>query len=165
MRFPVKNIIHTYKHNTINKLKIKKMKNIILILIAISIFGCSSDDNSKNANTAIPEKFDIKVEIKSLGGSSPSVHVSINSEVKKQWSNVKFPFEGLLTYYTTGNEINNTACKCIEISSWAYISKIDNIESFNLYVDGKLVDSKKVPAASEPSGIMNPTTLKFVYNP
>lgn len=141
------------------------MKKITLLLIAISIFGCSSDNGSKTTNAIIPEKFDIRVEIKSLSGSSPRVDISVNSEVKKQWNNVKFPFQESYSYYTTGNEISNTSCKCITISSWAYISKIDNIESFNLYVDGKLVDSKKVPAASEPSGTMNPTTLNFVYKP
>lgn len=140
------------------------MKKIILLFTAVLIFGCSSDSGSVEQKK-LPEKFDIKVEIKSKSGSSQNVQIAVNSVVKKQWSNVYFPFEGLYTYYTNGDEINNTACKCIEISSWAYISKIDNIESFNLYVDGKLVDSKKIAAASEPSGIMNYTTLKFIYNP
>ena len=136
----------------------------MLLFTAILLFGCSSDSGS-DVQKKIPEKFDIKVEIKSKSGSSPNVLISVNSVVKKQWNYVDFPFEGLYTYNTNGDEINNTSCKCIEISSWAYISKIDNIESFNLYVDGKLVDSKKIAAASEPSGIMNPTTLKFIYNP
>lgn len=141
------------------------MKKIILLFIAISIFGCSSDGGSNESNKVIPEKFDIKVEIKSKSGSSPSVHISVNSLVIKEWKNINFPFESTHTYYTSGNEINNAACKCISISAWAYISKIDDIESYNLYVDGKLVDSTKIVAASESNGIMNPTTLNFVYTP
>lgn len=141
------------------------MKRIILVGILSVFLSCSSDNSSKTTNTVIPEKFDIRVEIKSLRGSSPSVHISVNSVVIKEWKNINFPFDGAHTYYTVGNEINNTSCKCISISAWAYISKIDNIESFNLYIDGKLVDGTKIVATSESNGIMNPTTLNFVYKP
>jgi hypothetical protein len=141
------------------------MKKITLLFVLIATLGCSSENSSDDSKKNIPEKFDIKIEIKSISGSSPKTSIFVNSVAVKQWTNLTFPFEGAYTYYTKGDEISNNACKCITISAWAYLSKIDNIESFNLYINGKLVDSTKVTASSEPNGIMNPTILEFVYTP
>lgn len=138
------------------------MKKITLLILSIILFSCSSDSNNEKK---LPEKFDIKIEIISDSGYSPNTHISINSSVVKQWNSINLPFEGSHTYFTTGNEIGNASCKCIKISAWAYLSQTDDIESFNLYVDGDLVDTTNIIATPESNGTMNPTMLEFVYNP
>jgi hypothetical protein len=145
------------------------MKKIILlftelICVFIVVTSCSADD-SKDTRTAIPDKFLIKLEIKSLSGSSSRTLVFVNGTSVKEWTNISLPYTNEYTYTTKGDEAVNTACKCITISAWAYLSKTDNIESFNMYVDGKLVDSTKIIAAAESNGTINPTKLTFVYEP
>lgn len=131
-------------------------------MLLIILFSCSSDNNTdKN----LPEKFDIKIEIISDSGYSPNILISINSSVVKQWQSTNLPFEGSYTYYTTGNEIGNASCKCINIAALAYLSQTDDIDSINLYVDGDLVDTTNIIATPESNGTMNPTMLEFVYNP
>jgi len=139
------------------------MKKITLLLIIATIFGCSSDNNDDKKT--IPEKFDVKIEIKGASGSSPKTSIFVNSIGIKEWSNITFPFEGSYTYFTKGDEISTTSCKCITISAWAYLSKLDNIDSFKMYVDGKLVKETNVVAGSDSNGILKPTILEFVYNP
>ncbi|MDI6034026.1 hypothetical protein QLS91_13170 [Flavobacterium sp. LB2P84] len=143
------------------------MKKITLLFIAIITFlfnSCSSDD-SNDVKKVLPEKFDIKIDVKGSAGSIYKTHISINGFGGKEWKYIDFPFEGSYTYYTTGNEINNTACKCITISAWAYIDEQYKIESFNLYVDGKLVDTTNKVAPTDKDGFIAPTTLEFVYTP
>lgn len=138
------------------------MKKIILFLAIVTFsITCSSDDDKKS----IPEKFDIRIEVIGNYGSIPSASISINSSQKKQWQNVQLPFTGDFTYFTTGQEIENSSCECIRISSWAYISEINELQSFNLYVDGVLVDTETVVASPESNGIMNPTKVEFTFNP
>ncbi|MCC9016975.1 hypothetical protein [Flavobacterium lipolyticum] len=139
------------------------MKKFTLLFILIAILGCSSDNNE--SKKSLPEKFDVKIVIKSSSGTSPKTSISVNSSNVKEWTNVNLPFEGAYTYFTTGNEISNTSCKCITISAWSYLSKADKIESFNLYVDGKLVNSTSTIAGADANGILKPTILDFVYNP
>lgn len=140
------------------------MKKFLVLIIIFSFLGCSQDDNSSSKKT-IPEKFNIKIEIKNTYGSSPKVSISVNSLVVKQWTYIDIPFENSYVYYTTGKEIENSGCKCINISAWAYLSKIYGLESFNLYIDGKLVKTTNVIAAPESNGIMNPTILDYTYTP
>lgn len=139
------------------------MKKIILLFMVITIIGCSSDTN--DSKKTIPGKFDIKIEIKGSDGSSPKASILVNSFGVKEWTNINFPFEGAYTYYTKGDEISNTTCKCITISAWAYISSTDKIESYNLYVNEKLVNTTNVASPPDSNGIINPTILEFVYNP
>lgn len=137
------------------------MKKLLLLFLSISILSCSSDD--EEAKKEIPEKFDIKIEIKGKY-SIPKVHISINSIVVKEWGNTDLPFTAEYTYYTSGDEITKveTACDCITISVWAYLSGINEMEEFNLYIDGELVDSTTI--TDKPiNGFIDPTALKFVY--
>lgn len=142
------------------------MKKIILLLFAVSfLFSSCSSDNSNDTIKNIPEKFDVKIEIKVNGGSSPKVYIAVGSLIVKQWDYIDLPFEGSYIYYTNGNEISNTGCKCINITASAYIGSVYKIESFNLYVNGKLVDTTNVASPPTSNGIMTPTTLEFTYNP
>lgn len=125
------------------------------------LFSCSKDDLSQKK---IPDKFDIKIEIKG-SGDSQKAYLFINSFSIKQWDYIDFPFEDSYAYYTKGDEINNSSCKCIKITAGAYISTIDKIDSFNLYVNGKLVDSTKQIALNNPDGTMNLTKLEFIFYP
>lgn len=139
------------------------MKKVILAIIALVAFGCSKDDD-KEAVKELPEKFDIKVEVKGERGNVYKIHIEV-SGVVKEWGKIDFPFERSHTYYTKGDEIFSSGCKCITISSWAYISSLDKLESFNLYVDGKLVDSTNIIAPAHSDGTIAPTILEYVYNP
>lgn len=141
----------------------KTLKVLSLLLLTAFVFNsCSSDESNPIKN--LPEKFDIKIEIKG-SGSSPKSLISINSSVIKQWEYKDIPFEEEYTYYTTGQEVIGSSCKCITISAWAYLSDIDEIKSFNLYINGELVDSKSAISPPTSDGILTPTTLEFIYNP
>ena len=139
------------------------MKNTFLIFCLLSIIGCSSDDSSTK-EVIVPEKFDIKIEIKGKY-EVPEAHIGINSTVVKKWNYFDLPFTGEYTYYTTGSEVSTNSCKCITINAWAYISQTNEMEVLNLYVNGKLVDSETVSAASTSNGILNPTIVEFIYRP
>jgi len=137
------------------------MKIIItLIAFTLIISSCSKSDDSFIKE--VPESFDIKIEIDGIF-SVPRIHIGINSLVIKEWRHEDLPFTAEYTYITKGNEINNTACKCITISAWAYLSKINEMQTFKLYVDGNLVDSTSVTASARPDGTINPTRIEFVY--
>lgn len=142
------------------------MKNLYLvfiILFSLVVNACSSNDDI-DREIVIPEKFDIKVEVNGLY-NVPSISISINSTQVKEWKNESLPFSGEYTYYTTGNEFSSTSCNCIKISAWAYLSDINSLESFNLYVDGELLDTKNVIKQPTGSGVLQPTVVEFTYNP
>lgn len=132
------------------------MKKLLLLFLSVSLLSCSSDDE-------IPEKFDIKIEINGKY-SIPSASIFVNSTSIKKWNNIDLPFTSEYTYYTSGDEVTNvtTACDCITISVWAYISSINEMEEFNLYIDGELVGTTRITENSV-NGIITPTTLEFVY--
>jgi hypothetical protein len=138
------------------------MKKILLLIIAIALSGCSSDD-SETVN--IPEQFDIKIEIIGANGVIPKSIISVNSSVVKEWNSHNLPFIGEYIYNTTGNEIQNSGCSCIRISSWAYISAIHELQVFNLYINGELVDSKTTIPPNNSDGTVAPTKVEFIYNP
>ena len=140
------------------------MKKTILLFMALILFGCSND-SSNELEKNIPEKFEIRVETKINGGSSPKVYIAINSLIVKQWSYVNFPFDDSYIYYTTGNETKNNSCKCIEITAGTYISSVLKLESFNLYVNGKLVDKTSIASPPTSDGIMTTTSVKYIYKP
>ena len=139
------------------------MKNLLFIfsLSFLILFSCSSDGESKKE---IPKKFDIKFEIKGKY-SIPKVNISVNQIVVKAWNNIDLPFTSEYIYDTSGDEITNvwTSCDCITISVWAYLSSINEMEEFNLYIDGELVDSTTI---TDPpiNGFIDPTALEFIYN-
>ncbi|MDN3643741.1 hypothetical protein QWY87_13575 [Lutimonas halocynthiae] len=137
------------------------MKKVILLgLFLFSLIGCSSEDESIKE---IPEKFDIKIEIKGKY-SFPRASISVNSRGVKQWDRTDLPFTSEYTYYTSGDEVTKiqTTCDCITISVWAYLSQINEMEEFNLYINGELVDSTTITTKAV-NGIIRPTTLEFVY--
>ena len=145
----------------VHQIKINIMKKLLLLFLSVSLLSCSSsDDESKKE---LPEKFDITIEIKGKY-SIPRVNISVNSIVVKDWNNIDLPVTSEYTYYTSGDEITNveTACDCTTISVWAYISSINEMEVFNLYIDGELVDSTTITRNSV-NGIITPTILEFVY--
>jgi hypothetical protein len=137
------------------------MKKLLLLLLFISLLSCSSDD--EKAIKEIPEKFDIKIEINGEY-SIPRAYIYVNYIGVKEWNSVELPFTSEYTYYTSGDEITNvtTACECITISVSAYISSINEMEEFNLYIDGELVDTTTSNENSV-NGIITPTRLEFVY--
>lgn len=141
------------------------MKKILhFALIALIFVSCSPDDDK--ATSVIPEKFDVKVEIKALEGTtSPKIYIAVNSSVVKVWEHQQYPFEGNYTYNVTGQEIANSSCNCIRIRVGAYIARISELEEFKLYVDGKMVDFTNVSAPPTSEGIMNYTILEYVFNP
>lgn len=137
------------------------MKKLLLLFLSISLLSCSSDDDE--AKKEIPEKFDIKIEINGVY-SIPRAYIFVNSIGVKEWNNIDLPFTSEYTYYTSGDEVTNvtTACDCITISVLAYISSINEMEEFNLYIDGELVDTTTITENSV-NGIITPTRLEFVY--
>jgi|GEM_PF-4470239 len=135
----------------------------LLLLLPFMISSCISDDSSHKHPYA-PEKFDIRVEIKGEF-SIPRASIFINSTGVENWENIDLPFAGQYVYYLKGNETDNSECKCINISAWAYIGKANKMQVFNLYVDGELVDSKTVTPDPYPDGTIQPTTVEFVYKP
>lgn len=139
------------------------MKKLLYLILAILVIGCSKDDDPKE----VPEKFDFKVEIigENTGHLVPSIGVFINSLGVKMWEYEYLPFNEEHTYFTTGSEISNTSCKCINIKMLAYISEAHEMEVANLYVDGELVATTTVTPSPYPDGIVQPTVLEFVYNP
>jgi len=142
------------------------MKNLhvtLIIIFSIVFSACSSNDDPVR-EIVIPEKFDIKVEVNGLY-NVPSTSISINSTQIKEWKNEALPFSVEYTYYTNGNEISSTSCNSIKISAWAYLSDLNYLESFNLYVDGKLVDTKTVIKQPTGNGILQPTVVEFTYQP
>lgn len=136
------------------------MKNLLLLFLSVLLLSCSSEDELIKE---IPEKFDIKIEIKGKY-SIPRVHIFVNSIGVKQWDRTDLPFTTEYTYYTSGDEVIKvqTACDCITISVWAYLSSINEMEEFNLYIDGELVDSTTI-TAKPVNGMITPTRLEFVY--
>ena len=133
------------------------MKKLLLLFLFISLLSCSSDD--EKAKKEIPEKFDIKIEINGKY-SIPKAYIFVNSIGVKEWNNIDLPFTSEYTYYTSGDEVTNvtTACDCITISVLAYISRINEMEEFNLYIDGELVDTAKITENSV-NGIITATRL------
>ena len=141
------------------------MKKILhFAVIGLFFVSCSPDDDK--ATSVIPEKFDVKVEIKALEGTvSPKIYIAVNSSVVKTWEYQQYPFEGNYTYNVTGQEIVNSSCNCIRIRVGAYIAGISQLEEFKLYIDGKLVDFTNESAPPTSDGIMNYTILEYVFNP
>lgn len=138
------------------------MKNLLLLLSLFFLSCSSSDDESKNE---IPEKFNVKIEIKGAQSPIPRIHLSVNSQPVKKWENTNLPFTSEHTYYTSGDEVvkTSTACNCITINVWAYLSDINEMEEFNFYVDGELVDSTTITDSLYSDGTINPTILTFIY--
>lgn len=136
------------------------MKKLLVIFLSISLLSCSSDDEAKKE---IPEKFDIKIEINGRYSIS-NVSIFVNSFGVKEWNNIDLPFTSEYTYYTSGDEVTNviTAGGHITISVMAYISSANEMEEFNLYIDGELVDTTTITENSV-NGIITPTRLEFVY--
>lgn len=132
------------------------MKRLLLFMLAIFTISCSSDDSNTRQ---MPEKFDIRVEVKGIRNIS-LVEISVNSKTEKEWNEQNLPFSGEYTYF-----VENRNAKSIEISSLAYISKIHEMTEYNLYVDGKLVDSTTITPNPYPGGLARETILKFTYKP
>lgn len=130
------------------------MKNILPLLFLIITFSCSSDDSN---TIAIPEKFDVKIEIKGIL-TTTKVLVAVNSLVVEQWDYPDLPFTAEYTHYTKGTEDGE-----INIAAWAYLSDINQMEVFNLYINGELVDTTNITANPYSDGTIQPTTLKFTY--
>ena len=141
------------------------MKKILITLLVIASLFTSCSSNDEVIQKQIPEKFDIKFEIiNSRGGSIPKVSISVNYTPVKTLSGVSLPFSYEYTYDTSRDEITkqNMACECITITVSAYLSPINEMEKFNLYIDGKLVDTTTI-TNSPINNIINPTSLEFVY--
>jgi len=136
-------------------------KALLITVLTILNYACSSSDDSTKS---VPESFDIRIEVSGLY-TIPRVHVSVNSSVVKEWENQDLPFNSNYTYFTTGSEITNTACECIKISASAYVSDINEMESFKLYIDGDLVGSTSITPQAHSDGTINPARIEFIYNP
>lgn len=134
------------------------MKRIFYI-IALIILSCSSSDDSPNK--VLPESYDIRIEIDGIL-SVPNIYISVNSTVVNEWENQSLPFNEDYTYNTLGNELTSTSCNCITIAVGAYLSSVNEMTSFKLYVDGELVDYTTVTNPTS-MGFINPTRLEFVY--
>ncbi|MEZ7496434.1 hypothetical protein QO206_13120 [Leeuwenhoekiella aequorea] len=139
------------------------MKKIItLFLLAILTGSCEkSDDSAKQ----IPESFDVRIEIDGVY-SIPTVNIAVNSIVVKEWKNENLPFTTDYTYSTSRDEVANvtTTCQCITISTWAYISEVNDMQNFKLYIDGELVDSTSTTEQPYSDGFIKPTKLEFIYD-
>ena len=141
------------------------MKKIITIIAVTLLFiSCSSNDENEIIKE-IPEKFNIKIELKANGNSVRMVNLSVNSIIIEKWEDKSFPFVAEYTYLTSREEVSNvkTSCNCITISASAYLSQIDEMQEFKLYIDGNLVDSTNT-TVSPTNGTINATRIKFVYN-
>ena len=137
------------------------MKKFLLLFLTFLFLSCSSNDDE--AKREIPEKFDIKIEIKGKN-IAPNVSIAINSSVVKAWKIIELPFTGEYTYYSSGSEVTNVtnACNCIEIASRAWLYTINEMEEFNLYVDGKLVDSTTI-TPNTVNNKVQPAQLEYKY--
>lgn len=132
------------------------MKKLLLLMLVIFSFSCSSDDSSSKQ---MPDKFDIRVEIKGIRSIS-EVAIRVNAKREKEWLDQDLPFNGEYTYYTEDRD-----AKFITITSIAYISKIHEMTEYNLYVDGKIVDSTTITPNTNFDGTMKVSVLEFVYKP
>lgn len=132
------------------------MKKLLLLMLAIFAISCSSDDSNTKQ---MPEKFDIRVEIKGTRSVS-EIHLVVNSKSQKKWLDQDLPFNGEYTYYTEDRD-----SKFVTITSIAYISKIHEMTEYNLYVDGKIVDSTTITPNTNFDGTMKASVLEFVYKP
>ncbi|WP_353159267.1 hypothetical protein [Myroides odoratus] len=132
------------------------MKKLLLLMLVIFSFSCSSDDSN---TTQMPEKFDIRVEIKGVNTIS-EIHLVVNSISQKKWEYEELPFNDEYVYYTEDRD-----SKFITITSLAYISKIHEMTEYNLYVDGKIVDSTTITPNTNFDGTMKVSVLEFVYKP
>ncbi|MAX71849.1 MAG: hypothetical protein CMC76_12260 [Flavobacteriaceae bacterium] len=136
------------------------MKQALYILLTLVIVSCSSSDDGEAAKQ-LPESYDIRIEIDG-DLTVPSIYIAVNSTVVNEWENQSLPFEVDYTYNTIGNELTSHTCGCITISVGAYLSQVNNMTSFRLYIDGELIDSTSVTSPSS-GGFVNPTRLEFVY--
>lgn len=137
------------------------MKNLLLLLLIFSISGCTSSDESEKE---IPENINIRVEIKGAETPVPRIHISINGRPVKDWEYAYLPFDSEYIYDTSGDEVLQSSCNCVNnISTWAYLSDINEMTEFNLYVDGELVDSTTITDPVYSDGTINPTILEFEY--
>lgn len=146
------------------------MNKLLLLLLSISILSCSSDDEEPKIK--LPEKFDIKFEIKGEKTIPISdVFFTYNGISVKEFKDSYLPLTAEYTHYTKESDINTKVTPCIDvdcilISVWAYLSPEHKMEEFNLYVDGKLVDSTTI---TEPLVVIEgvptlfPTILKYQY--
>lgn len=140
------------------------MKHLALLLVLILSFSCSSSDDEEEQVAILPDSFEIKVELSGVN-SVQNIHLAVNSVVVQDWDTQTLPFMNEYTYHTTGTELSSTSCECITFSSWAYVSSINEMETFKLYVNGDLKDSTTVTASVNSDGTLNPTKLEFIYYP
>ena len=135
------------------------MKKFLLLFLTIFLISCLSNDY--DIKKQIHEKFDIKIKGKNI---VPDVYIFINSIGVIRWRIIELAFTGEYTYYTSGPEVTNVtnACDFIEISSLAWLYAINEMEEFNLYIDGKIIDSTAI-TPNPIKNIVQPEKLEYKY--
>jgi hypothetical protein len=132
------------------------MKKLLFLLLAVLIFGCSTEENEEERRQETPETFSVKYEI--LGhGEIPQISYSSNEggvvvdhdedEPYYDASGVRMPFVKEIQYTTKlDGEVQpngTTIYGCDNISISAYANRNHGyIEAMNIYINGVLKDSR-----------------------